>query len=93
VAVSAVDPDTGDMVLMAERHRLLAYNARFGQIRRPNDDANPNRHCRNDEYRAENADFGKRVRATVENLRHKTLRPPSITGTLGSPQGSLSFGL
>jgi hypothetical protein len=70
VAVTAVDAQSADVMLMAERHRLLDRN--FGarsvggcvQLRpRPNQEGD-------DEDAAKNAQTRKSIRAVVENLGH-----------------------
>jgi len=70
VAIAAIDAVIGDMVLMAERHRLIARHfnqsgerSRIQPIRGPNDSADG-------QQRGRNTDFRKAVRATVKDLRH-----------------------
>src|SRR5205823_805588 len=70
VTIAAVDAQAVDVMLMAKRHRLIADNAHAGDVigahifgPRP---AQPS----HDEDAAEDADLGKRIEATVENLSH-----------------------
>jgi len=70
MTVTAVDTELADVMAVTEWHFLLADNTCQGDIRgsiygqqQPDENS--------DDYQAaENGDFGKRVGAAVENLRH-----------------------
>src|SRR5207244_1022074 len=70
VAVAAVDAVAGDVSFVAELDRLLARDARLGDPRRAVDLVEEAEQGRDDEDGAEDADAGKRVGGTVEDLRH-----------------------
>jgi len=58
-AIATIDSQAADVVLVAERHWLIANHIRFGHIRRAID-AIPGESCRGDEERAaENRGFEK----------------------------------
>lgn len=74
VTVAAVDAESGDMMLMAERDGLRLADAGIGHKGRALHDVNDSAQCRNDEYCAENGGAGKRIRAAMEDLRHSLMR-------------------
>jgi len=70
VTVTAIDAKAGDMMLMAERHRLGLANAGVGDVRRALDRVRDPSQCGNDENCAKNSGAGQRVRAAMKDLRH-----------------------
>ena len=84
VAVAAVDAEARDVVLVAEGNRLLAPYPLIREIRRADDPADDPKDEAGDENRPENGDTRKRIRTSVENLRHSRLRPvPSVISIFG----------
>ncbi len=79
VAVAAINPDSRYMMLVAERHGLLAHHPCFGEVRRADQYAHDRRRSGHNQYRPENADFGESIRAAVKDLSHSdtttALRP------------------
>ena len=70
VTVTAIDSQSGDVVLMAERDRLLPGDPLIGGVGRAHNAAeHPERESDN-EHRSENGDARESVRAAVKNLRH-----------------------
>jgi len=70
VAVAAIDPEAGDVVLVAEGNRLRLANTRIGDIRRALDF-----HChpaQGSDYkdRAKDGGPGQSIRTAMEDLRH-----------------------
>ena len=67
-------PRPADVVLMAERHGLLAHDALVGDVRRADDAADHPEDEADDEHRAEDRHARERVGAAVEDLRHRSCR-------------------
>src|SRR5712671_2442999 len=70
MAVAAVDAESGDVMLMAEGHRLRPADSSIGNVR-----GALNLHCDpaergNYEHRAKNRSPGESIRAAMKNLRH-----------------------
>ena len=76
VTVAAVDAQAGDVMLMAERHGLLADDALIGRVRRTDDSADGPEHKTDNEDSPKDGDTRKRIGATVENLRHSSVSRP-----------------
>jgi len=70
VTVPAVNTNSGYVMLVTERYRLIAHDARFGKVRRTDYYAGHSRQGRNYENRAEDADTRQRIRTAVKNLSH-----------------------
>ena len=70
VAVAAVDAESADVMLMAERHRLLALDPLIGRVRRADHAADHPQHECDGEHSAEDRDAGESIGTSVENLRH-----------------------
>jgi hypothetical protein len=75
MAIPTIDADAGYMMLMAERHRLLAHDVSFSEVRRSDENTHDSTRCGNDEDRTENAQSRKRIGTAVEILCHDELRP------------------
>ena len=70
VTVAAIDANAGNVVFVAERHRLFADDTRLSKIRRTHQHAH-NRHGRGDyENGAEDTEFRQSIRAAMEDLCH-----------------------
>jgi len=68
MAVAAVDAESGDVMLMAERNRLRLADAGRSHIRRALDDVEgPTQSC-NDENRAENRGARQTIRTAMKDL-------------------------
>jgi hypothetical protein len=78
MAVPAVDAVVGDVVHVAELERLLDEDLLPGDVARSREDDGQYNQATNEGQKAENADFGKRVGASTEYLRHRrrSARPP-----------------
>src|SRR5204863_3474685 len=83
MAIAAVDAESRDVMLMAERDDLLALNSLIGEVRRADDAADDPQHETGDEHSAENRHARKRICTTVKDLRHVLPR-----GTGGGCRGS-----
>ena len=81
MAVAAVDAESGDVMLMAERDWLLTLDALIREKRRADDSADHPQDETDDEYRAEDGDARNRVGTSVENLRHLGWYHPSVIST------------
>ena len=77
MAVTAIDAEPGDVMLMAERDRLWLAHALIRDVRRTLDDIGDASQCGNDEYCAKNSGAGQRVRAAMKDLRHSLMRSGS----------------
>jgi len=74
VAVTAVDAESGHVMLMAEWNGLRLAYARIGNERGTlNDVHNPARND-NEKHCTENGGTGQRIRAAMKDLRHSLLR-------------------
>ena len=73
VTITAVDAESGDVMLMAEWDRLRLADAGIGHKGRALHDVNDSAQCRNNEYCAENGGAGQRIRAAMKDLRHSLL--------------------
>jgi len=79
MTVAAIDAQAADVVLVAERHRLLAQDAGTRDIIRPAEFRCHPSQAGKDEDRAQDAHLGDDVEAAVKNLRHEChLVPASI---------------
>lgn len=74
MAVAAIDAESGNVVLMAERDRLRFANAGVGHKRGSLNQIGDSAQCGNDKHGAENGGAGQRVRAAMKDLRHSLLR-------------------
>jgi hypothetical protein len=73
MAIAAVNPQPGYVVLVAERHRLRLPHARVCYVRRA---LNLHRHPAqrsNYEYRAKYSGARQRIRTAMEDLRHSLM--------------------
>jgi hypothetical protein len=71
VAVAAIDPDVGHVVLVAERHRLLDGDPDPGHVRGTHEGPDGPSQSGQDEDGAEDADLSEYVGAAVEDLSHQ----------------------
>src|SRR6266480_4110634 len=71
MAITAVDAQAGDVVLMAERHRLLADHARAGDVIGAHEFGPRPAQARHDEDAAKDTHARDGVEAAVEDLRHR----------------------
>jgi hypothetical protein len=74
VAVAAIDAETGDVMLVAEGHRLRFANPGVGDIRRALDFERRPSQGSNHEDRAKDRGPGQRIRAAMKDLRHACVR-------------------
>ena len=74
VAVTAVDAESGHVVLMAEGHRLRLAHSGIRYVRRALNLIGHAAQCRNDEYRAEDGGARKSIRTAMKDLRHSLFR-------------------
>jgi hypothetical protein len=74
VTITAVDAESGDVMLMAEWNRLRLADSGIGHKGRALHDVNDSAQCSNDEYSAENGGAGKRIRAAMKDLRHSLMK-------------------
>src|SRR6202051_946774 len=74
MAIAAVNTKAGDMVLVAERHRLWFTNARISDVRRALDLHRDPAKRGNYKDRAKNRGPGQGIGAAMKNLRHAGLR-------------------
>src|SRR5262245_21148497 len=70
VAVAAIDPQAGDVVLVAERHRLLAGDADAGGVSGALQLGQDPEKSRDNEDETEDTDLGEGVETPVEDLGH-----------------------
>jgi hypothetical protein len=76
VAVPAVNTNSRNVMLMAERYRLLANDARFRKVWRTNKHAGYSHKSGNDENRAEDAHSRQRIRTAMKYLSHDYTSAP-----------------
>ena len=77
VAVTAIDAESGDMMLMTEGNRLRLAHALIGHVRGALHDVGDASQCGNDEHCAKNGGARQRVRAAMKDLRHSLMRSGS----------------
>ena len=70
VAVAAVDPQPLDVVLVAERHRLVADHRHLRHVWRPEDRVHDAEQPQGEEHRPEDAHAREDIRAPREHLSH-----------------------
>ena len=70
VAIAAIQPQAGGVMLMAEWDRLLRSNVLRGYIRRALKLHERRAHCRKQEYYPENAGASQSIRTAVKDLCH-----------------------
>jgi len=70
VAVPAINTNSRDVMLMAERHRLRANDSRFRKVGRTNKHAGYGHKSGDDENRAEDAHPRQRIRTAMKYLSH-----------------------
>src|SRR5258708_7721546 len=70
MAVTAVDAESGDMMLVAERDRLRLAHSGVGDVRRALDLHRDPTERGNHEDRAKNRGPGQSIRTAMKNLRH-----------------------
>ena len=74
MTVPAVDAESGDVMLMTERHGLRLAYALVGYIWGTlNGVTDPDQRCNNKD-RAEDSSARQRIRAAMKNLRHSLMR-------------------
>jgi hypothetical protein len=72
MAIPAIDTDSPDMMLMAERNRLVLRNPFAGGIRRVNQRGPSPSHCPHHEYATENRQTRNGIRRSLEYLGHRS---------------------
>src|SRR5215471_11849037 len=77
VTVAAIDPESGDVMLMTERNRLRLAHALIRDVRRALHDVGNTSQCGNDENCAKDSGARQRVRAAMKDLRHSLMRSGS----------------
>jgi hypothetical protein len=77
VAITAVDPESGDMMLMTKGDGLRLAHALISDVRRALHDVGYTSQCGDDEYCAKDSGTGQRVRAAMKDLRHSLMRSGS----------------
>ena len=70
VAITTVNPQAFDVMLMTERNGLFAGHLRLGDIRRAIDGGDQKQGADDEEQSAEDADARDGVRARMKDLRH-----------------------
>lgn len=70
MAIPTVNAQAADVMFMTERNRLFAGDAGLADIRRLKNKAGQNDKPHDNEDCPKDADFGKRIRAAMKNLRH-----------------------
>jgi|SRR5580658_1216098 hypothetical protein len=75
MAVAAVDAQSGNVVLMAERDRLRLAHPGVGHVGRTLDLHRHPRERSDYEYRAKDGGPGESIRTAMKNLRHSLMRP------------------
>ena len=70
VTVAAVNPQSGDVMIVTKRDRLISDDIKFGDIRRAQEHARPPSQPTDDQHASEDRGFSNRVRAWVKQLRH-----------------------
>jgi len=73
MTITAVDAQPTDVVIVAERNRLVANDVDLGDIRRPHKHPTGGCGTRQDEGSAEDGRASEGVRTGVEYLRHRSL--------------------
>src|SRR6476659_10467811 len=73
MAIAAIDSIITDVMFVAERHRLSARHSYFGNVWGFIDGRESRHHRDQENETAENRDPRNRVRAWVNNLRHRLL--------------------
>jgi len=70
VAVAAIDPESGNVVLVTERHRLRLAHTGIGNVRRTLDFHRHPGQRGDHKHRAKNCGPGQSIRTAMKNLRH-----------------------
>ena len=73
MAVTAIDAEAADVMLMTERHRLIAKDADAGHVIGAHKLRPRPAHGKQDEQGAEDADLRNGIEAAVKNLGHRCL--------------------
>jgi hypothetical protein len=92
MAIPAIDTDSPDMMLMAERNRLILRDPFASGVRRDNHGGPSPSHCRHDEYATENRQTRNGIRRSLEYLGHRSnVSSRSPRSKLSSRNGAREF--
>src|SRR5579863_538999 len=73
VAITAIDAESGDVMLMAEWDRLRLAHSGVGHVGGSLNDVKNPPQCRNDKHGAKNGGAGQTIRAAMKDLRHSLM--------------------